>query len=214
MPEAAEMIRPDVGWSLPDGSYREVAADRAVYTNGVWTFFSSATNVIETEQSSQTAPPIRVLVTNVLAMPEFKETPRDIERDLRFSKSDDGRLQVAQTEHPAGGALGVSAGASDDLPRDEARKWRTKFDGRLAAPWTCLVVVLIAIPFGAASGRRNLFFGVAGSIFICFAFFVVQQVSLALGSGGYLPAVAGGLAAQLGFRRTGTVPDGARAMKL
>jgi lipopolysaccharide export system permease protein len=50
------------------------------------------------------------------------------------------------------------------------------------------VVVLIAIPFGAASGRRNLFFGVAGSIFICFAYFVIQQVSLALGAGGHLPA--------------------------
>ena len=61
------------------------------------------------------------------------------------------------------------------------------FDGRLAAPWTCLVVVLIAIPFGAASGRRNLFFGVAGSIFICFGFFVIQQVSLAMGSGGHWP---------------------------
>jgi lipopolysaccharide export system permease protein len=33
-----------------------------------------------------------------------------------------------------------------------------------------------------------LFFGVAGSIFICFGFFVVQQFSLAFGSGGYLAA--------------------------
>jgi lipopolysaccharide export system permease protein len=47
--------------------------------------------------------------------------------------------------------------------------------------------VLIALPFGAPSGRRNVFVGVAGSIFICFAYFVLQQVSLALGTGGYLP---------------------------
>ena len=63
----------------------------------------------------------------------------------------------------------------------------TKFHGRLAAPFTCLVVVLIAIPFGAPSGRRNLFFGVAGSIFICFGFFVIQSISLSLGMGGHLP---------------------------
>jgi hypothetical protein len=44
----------------------------------------------------------------------------------------------------------------------------TKLEGRLAAPWTCLVVVLIAIPFGAAGGRRNVFVGVASSIMICF----------------------------------------------
>ena len=60
--------------------------------------------------------------------------------------------------------------------------------GRLAMPWTCFVVMLIAIPFGVAAGQRNLFVGVAGSIFICFTFFVLQQVGLALGTGGYLPA--------------------------
>jgi lipopolysaccharide export system permease protein len=47
--------------------------------------------------------------------------------------------------------------------------------------------VFIAIPFSAAPGRRNLFFGVAGSIFICFAFFILQQVGLAFGMNGYLP---------------------------
>jgi len=53
----------------------------------------------------------------------------------------------------------------------------------LAAPWTCLVVVLIALPFGAASGRRNVFVGVASSILICFIYFVLQQLGLALGRG-------------------------------
>ena len=49
----------------------------------------------------------------------------------------------------------------------------------------------MAIPFGALSGRRNLFYGVAGSISVCFSFFVLQQVSLAFGMGGQvLPWVA------------------------
>jgi lipopolysaccharide export system permease protein len=47
--------------------------------------------------------------------------------------------------------------------------------------------VFIAIPFGVASGRRNLFVGVAGSIFICFAYFVIQKISLAMGSVGDIP---------------------------
>ena len=55
-------------------------------------------------------------------------------------------------------------------------------------PVTCLVVALIAIPFGAAPGRRNLFYGVAGSIFICLTYFVLQRVSLAFGSSGEWPA--------------------------
>ena len=60
--------------------------------------------------------------------------------------------------------------------------------GRLAAPFTCLVVVLVAIPFGAASGRRNLFAGVASSIVICFIYIVLLKLGLALGTYGYLPA--------------------------
>ena len=55
-----------------------------------------------------------------------------------------------------------------------------------AGPWTCFIVVLMAIPFGAPSGRRNLFFGVAGSIFICFSFLVLQMICLAVGVSGHL----------------------------
>ena len=56
-------------------------------------------------------------------------------------------------------------------------------------PWTCLVVVLIAIPFGAATGRRNAFVGVAASIFICFGYFIFRELGLGLGTGGYLPPI-------------------------
>jgi lipopolysaccharide export system permease protein len=74
------------------------------------------------------------------------------------------------------------------LSRADSSKLLTEFYSRLAAPWTCLVVVLIAIPFGTPSGRRNPFFGVAGSIFICFSYFVIEQASLPMGAGGVLPA--------------------------
>jgi lipopolysaccharide export system permease protein len=67
-------------------------------------------------------------------------------------------------------------------------KLDTMLHGRLAAPWTCLVVVLIALPFGAASGRRNVFAGVASSIVICFVYFVLSHIALALGSYGYVPS--------------------------
>ena len=180
--KAAEMTGPNVGWFLPDGSWREVTAERASYTNGVWTFY----NAKENRQANPTVLEVPVYATNVnvLAMPQFQETPKDIERDIRFSKYEG--LNPRKLNIPLAELLGYLR-AHPELTPDKASRWRTMFDGRLAAPWTCLVVVLIAIPFGAASGRRNLFFGVAGSIFICFGFFVVQQFSLAFGSGGYLP---------------------------
>ena len=41
----------------------------------------------------------------------------------------------------------------------------TQFHRRLAEPWTCLVAVLIALPFGASTNsRRNVLVGVASRI--------------------------------------------------
>ncbi len=179
--KTSEMLKPQVNWNLPDGSSRRLYADRAVRTNGVWTFF----NVAEYSQADASAPLVPSLQTNELAMPEFDETPSQIQSEIKIS-----------------GYLGLDGTRKADIPLKDIydylrlhpnlsqadSSWLfTKLYGRLAAPWTCLVVVLIAIPFGAASGRRNLFVGVAGSIFICFTFFVLQQISLALGSGGHLP---------------------------
>ncbi len=59
-----------------------------------------------------------------------------------------------------------------------------EFTHRVAAT---IVVVLIALPFGAASGRRNIFVGVASSILICFAYFVLLEISLAMGAAGKVP---------------------------
>jgi lipopolysaccharide export system permease protein len=178
----SEMLNPKVFWNFPDGSIRRLIADSAIRTNGVWTFF----NVAEYSKAGAKAPLVPSLQTNELAMPELDETPSQIRSEIKIRDYlTSGGMRQADIPlkdifdylrlHPS-------------VPRDSANQLFTKFYGRLAAPWTCLVVVLIAIPFGASSGRRNLFFGVAGSIFICFTFFVIQQVSLVLGSDGNLPA--------------------------
>lgn len=179
--KTAEMLKPQVNWSLPDGSICRLYADSAIYTNNAWTFF----NVAEYTQANNSAPLVPSLQTNEMAMPEFTETPAQIRSEIKISNylslSNSRKADIPLEDifdylrlHP-------------NLSGDDAAKLLTKFHARLAVPWTCLVVVLIAIPFGAASGRRNLFVGVAGSIFICFGYFVIQQISLALGLGGHLP---------------------------
>jgi lipopolysaccharide export system permease protein len=45
---------------------------------------------------------------------------------------------------------------------------------------------LLAIPFGAPSGRRNVFVGITAGLAITFAFFILQRVGLTLGTGGHL----------------------------
>jgi lipopolysaccharide export system permease protein len=179
--KTAEMLKPQVNWTLPDGSSHRLYADRAIRITGVWTFFYASGY----SQTDASAPLLPSFQTNTLTMPEFTEKPAEIEDEIKI-----GSYQNFRNSRRADIPLKViyhHLRLNPSLPRADASWLLTKFHGRLAAPWTCLVVVLIAIPFGAASGRRNLFVGVAGSIFICFAYFIIQQVSLALGSAGHLP---------------------------
>jgi len=175
------MRTPIVEWTQPDHSWRLLRADHAVQTNGVWTFFD-----VQLFQESGPQTSLEPAgATNVLAMPEFDETPERIRLLLKFADT--------QTLHGSGNpdiplaVLWEFMQTNPGLRAEDAQALQTKFYGRLASPWTCLVVVLVAIPFGAPSGRRNLFFGVAGSIFIGFAYFILQRVSLALGMNGQLP---------------------------
>jgi lipopolysaccharide export system permease protein len=177
-----EMISPTVQWSRPNGSWQVLRADRAYFTNDVWTFFNAQMffkppgSDAEIKQSA---------TTNMLAVPAFDETPDRVRLLIKFSKT--------QTLHASVNAdlplkeLWAYMQSDPGLSREDAHALETKFQGRLATPWTCFVVVLMAIPFGSQSGRRNLFFGVAGSLFIGFAYFVLERVSLALGMNGLLP---------------------------
>jgi lipopolysaccharide export system permease protein len=172
---------------------RWLTAEQGQFTNEVWTFY----NVREFRQNPTNSRTVPSLVTNVLAVPDFSETPEEIQSEIKISD----RLGVRS-------ARGVDIPVAEIFnylrlhphPSPTDRHWLlTKLHGRLAEPWTNFVVVLIALPFGVASGRRNLFVGVAGSILICFCFFVVQQLCLAMGTGGWLPGWLAGWLPNLTF---------------
>lgn len=193
------MVNPNVTWTLPDGSWRSLQADRAEHTNGFWVFY----NVQMFSQSGLRGNLTPSFTTNVMAMPEFDETPRQILSDIKLSDA-----QALRSSHSADiplKELREYLRLHSNLPAADKNLYYTKYYARLTAPWTCLVVVLIAIPFGAPSGRRNLFFGVAGSIFICFSYFVLQQVSLAFGMNGQLSPWLAAWLPNLLFSVAGTI---------
>ncbi len=186
-----DMVEPVVSFPVADGSRRLLNADRAVRAKGTWTFY----NAREYKEGELDLP---ILKTNVLRQPLFTETPDEIRSEIKISS--------------IVGAPSLRATKRADIPIAEiinylrlhpqpvqANAIYTKLHGRLATPWTCLVVVLIAIPFGAPSGRRNVFVGVAGSVLIFFLYFFLQQSCLALGPGGTLPAWLAGWFPNLAF---------------
>jgi lipopolysaccharide export system permease protein len=193
------MFHPNVTWSLPDGSLRQVWAERGVHTNGIWVLLEATLFT----QASPTNRPTPWYNTNAFAMPEFGKTPAQLLTIIKFNDTQ-GLLASRSADIPLS-ELWPYLQENPELSGKAAAGLLTKFHGRIAAPWTCLVVVLIAIPFGAASGRRNLFVGVAGSIFIGFAFFVLHSVGMALGEGGHLPGWLAAWLANLCFATLGTV---------
>jgi lipopolysaccharide export system permease protein len=181
--KTTEMIKPHVLWTRPDGSRLWIDAERAVRTNGVWTFYEVREHLEAADTNSFLVPFVR---TNVMAHPEFAETPEEIRSEIKLTATFNMRL-AKRADIPVGELLNYLR-LHPKPSRSDGYWLHTKLQGRLAAPWTCLVVVLIAIPFGAASGRRNVFVGVASSILICFIYFVLQQLGLALGTAGTMPA--------------------------
>lgn len=174
-----EMIRPYVTWLLPDGSRKDILAEGCVYLNKVWSF----TNVNLVIYSGEAGAVPEQVERDSLDMPVFTETPEQIRSEIKINKLSSFK-SVRKAQLPIEEILEYKRLHPGGTNKD--RILDTKLHGRLAAPWTCLIVVLIALPFGAATGRRNVAVGVASSILICFTYFVLQQLSLALGTSGYL----------------------------
>ncbi|HXE42502.1 MAG TPA: LptF/LptG family permease, partial [Candidatus Baltobacteraceae bacterium] len=168
-------------------------ADLAAYTNGVWNFFT----VKEYARARPDEPFAPSLQTNAIALPEFSETPREMKIALKIGEYE--RIKKTRTVIPLKDILDYL----QSRPNAPSPKVRTQLHQHFAEPVMCLVVVLIAIPFGAASGRRNLFFGVAGSIFICFTFIILQKICFALGAEGHLPGWLAAWLPNLIFGATG-----------
>lgn len=177
-----EMIGPRIEWTLVTGTRREISAEKGYWRNGGWVFTNVQELVYPPVRGALPGPPIE---TSLLVLSELSETPEEIASEIKISRINSSSLrQVRKAQFSIREILDYQARHPGRTVKSRALE--TKLHGRIAAPWTSVVVVLIALPFGAMSGRRNVFVGVASSIVICFTYFVLVQVGLALGTGGYV----------------------------
>ncbi len=196
--ESLEMLGVNIEWKLESGVVRRLIAKRANYKNEQWTFFDLQQFTYEPSVDLEKAA--RPTRTNQLSIAELTETPTDIAVILKFNSLTG--VEAAKKPHLTIDELQYLRSHLQLNAKDKA-VLETQWQARLAQPWTCMVVVLVTIPFGAASGRRNVFVGVAMSIFICFAYFILMRISLALGTGGYLDPFLAGWLPNLIFGGTG-----------
>lgn len=77
---------------------------------------------------------------------------------------------------------------NSDFPKTLLAPFYTHLQYRLALPWTCLVVVLIAAPLGIGFSRRGILSSVAASIILVFSMNFLTHLFLALGEGDRIPS--------------------------
>jgi lipopolysaccharide export system permease protein len=181
--DTGRMYHPQVHWYEEDGRQRSIYAEHALYTNRAWVFLN-VREYFDVGRGNRLLQP--TLVTNELELTMLDETPEQIRSEVWINKRLSSLADTKEADVPLTVLLNYLR--LHPNPDKEVAPWiYTMLHGRVASPWTCLVVVLIAVPFAGATGRKNLFVGVASSIGICFAFFVFEHISIALGAGGHLP---------------------------
>jgi lipopolysaccharide export system permease protein len=76
---------------------------------------------------------------------------------------------------------------NSDFPPTLLAPFATHLQYRLALPWTCLVIALIAAPLGIGYSRRGILSSVAAAILLVFSMNFVMHLFLALGEGARIP---------------------------
>ena len=147
-----------------------VRADKATYADGLWwlhnpRFIYFDVDGSELPESAVSSPPL----PSVFPFPELTETPHDMligVRDWMYLGSRD-MLRILRT---TGGT---------------PEKW-FDFWYSLAAPWTCIVITLFAIPAGITTSRQSVFKGVSLVLITFFSFYGFTLVLEFFGQHGVL----------------------------
>jgi lipopolysaccharide export LptBFGC system permease protein LptF len=76
---------------------------------------------------------------------------------------------------------------NSDFPQTLLAPFSTHLQYRIALPWTCFVIALIATSLGIGYSRRGILSSVAAAIIIVFSMNFVVHLFLALGEGARIP---------------------------
>ena len=165
-----------ISWKWDDEQpKREIMAAKGKWENGGWTFYQ-VRDYKPTEGFPEAHP---ITLHQMLRLKEFNETPMQIEGELKIAPLFDKRAQKRWSVSLA--EIDSYRRIHPNIAPEKKSILNAQYQARLAEPLTCFIVVLIAIPFAAPSGRRNAAVGVAAGIIACLSFFMVQQFAMAVG---------------------------------
>lgn len=95
---------------------------------------------------------------------------------------------------------------SQKLEREgyDSTRYLVDMHGKLATPFACVIMAFVGIPFALSKGRKtSLAMGIALSVSIGIAYFILQAMLMSFGYGGILPPLVAAWAANLLFALLG-----------
>ncbi len=93
---------------------------------------------------------------------------------------------------------------SRELSGEQNARHQTDLHSRLASPWTCLIVMLLGIPFGVHTGRKGAFLGIVFALALFFFYYAIMHFCLALGKNQTIPPWMGGWLPNIIFLSVGS----------
>lgn len=174
-----------------DNIVKTYIATRAVYNpeTRAWDFQQlKIVHYDEAGNVTQTIP-----YTESLVITDWSETP------FRLSSAN------VRAEHLSVPELRDYLQFNSDFPTTLLAPFATHLQYRVALPWTCTVVALIAASLGVGYSRRGILSSVAAAILLVFAMNFVIHLFLALGEGARIPTWAAAWTPNLVFGTIGLV---------
>lgn len=160
-----EMSNATVTQQAADGTSERIQARKAYWMDGRWWFVELIIQKFDRDSNPMGPPKFQAH----REMVELTEVPEDFINEIKDPEflSSVEILKFLKTHR--------------NLSKDTIARVRVDLHNRLAMPWTCLIVMLIGIPFGAQTGRRGAFLGALLAIGLFFGFYVLINFAIALG---------------------------------
>ncbi len=149
-----------------DGSDEtKIQARQGYWLDGRWWFVEMVTQRYNRDGSPMGAPSFEMQ----REMADLTEVPANFINEIK------------DPEYLSSVELVGFLGTHQHLSREKIARVQVDLHSRIAMPWTCLVVMLLGIPFGAQTGRKGAFLGVVLALSLFFGFYTSINVALAIG---------------------------------
>lgn len=149
-----------------------ITAERAAYLDGHWWFTRPQKIYYDINGVELPLTEAPLGMPTLVRMIELDESPRDMWLDVCEWETLSARdmLRIIRQE----------------VSRDPVKLFDLQY--RLAAPWACVVVTLLAIPGGLTTARQSVLRGLFMALAAFFGFYALTHFGVFLGQQGHLPA--------------------------